>query len=898
MGFLEYSNRAPGVVRSLWVWVSISLLGHQTLAYALVSAVTWGSLASAPVAADPFDEAAVKGQSFGRSLIAGPSTDGQRIRFEGASGMESVEVVELFQSLGRAEETTDLEGAFGDDTATDALAATLASRLKTEDSAPGEAYRLVRETALHTGHPDLFDEPIFRASKTILDGDDPVFESFFTGCTRTAVTSGSKVSVHVPDYKTCERLHRPSSGTCTIHHALSTSGKLGQVFVGALGVSVNTFQFDLKNGTWQSIAPSDGAQFAGELPFTIDAAEVCDGQHHYRYVGAWDWPSAPVPGEFDSSVCYTVVQHPTCTNDLIGRVELRDNCSSGDTWFKYAAEFNFAWVKLTADRWSTPDCVDRARGIDDGACKGSYRCTTGPDSAGCIDIGGFKLCHGEAVTEAISKPPVAGLDKLCLAAEVTADCGFNVGQLDCWTDVQGNRQCPFSDGTRVDTCTALASDPACAFVRSECIAGLEGDSGKCYAFSETWDCGDEVEVPRERTTEILQCGGPIRCMGESCVRAPREANPDFTRAASALQAVNFTAMDLSCEAAATPGGPHDGRETGCRVFKGEGMECKKALGGWVDCCETPAGIRLADYLKMTMASWDLAQKLELGEALAAKGLDVPGAWKAMQGWTSSTFASVTQPLTSAWGELVQGVTAEPVATLENVSLESLKAELTQATGQFVVDLFGEEVAQLFFSQATNSAGETVYELGGSMGTALSAIMYAYMVYTVLNILVHIIWECEAAEFQLGAKRELKSCQPVGSYCANDSLFGCIEKRESFCCYHSPFARIVQAGAREQLGLGFGRADRPMCEGLTLAQFAEIDWTRIDLDEWFGILASTGVLPSAGDYDVTYSLANATTSRYATVPTPNALERVEQRVDEAQFDAARNKIRNDLWSGIR
>ena len=139
---------------------------------------------------------------------------------------------------------------------------------------------------------------------------------------------------------------------------------------------------------------------------------------------------------------------------------------------------------------------------------------------------------------------------------------------------------------------------------------------------------------------------------------------------------------------------------------------------------------------------------------------------------------------------------------------------------------------------------------------------------------------------------------MGSYCANESLLGCVEKRESFCCYHSPFVRIVQAGAREQLGLGFGRADRPTCEGLTLAQFAEIDWTRIDLDQWFGILASTGVLPSAGDYDVTYSLANATTSPYATVPTPNALERVEQRVDEAQFDAARNKIRNDLWGAIR
>ena len=73
-------------------------------------------------------------------------------------------------------------------------------------------------------------------------------------------------------------------------------------------------------------------------------------------------------------------------------------------------------------------------------------------------------------------------------------------------------------------------------------------------------------------------------------------------------------------------------------------------------------------------------------------------------------------------------------------------------------------------------------------------------------------ECEQAEFELGAKRELKSCHYVGSYCASDVLGVCIERRRSYCCFTTPLARILNEQARPQLGRGWGSAKHPDCAG--------------------------------------------------------------------------------------
>ncbi|MGB8146640.1 MAG: conjugal transfer protein TraN [Chromatiaceae bacterium] len=73
---------------------------------------------------------------------------------------------------------------------------------------------------------------------------------------------------------------------------------------------------------------------------------------------------------------------------------------------------------------------------------------------------------------------------------------------------------------------------------------------------------------------------------------------------------------------------------------------------------------------------------------------------------------------------------------------------------------------------TNGAANGVLQLGGGaawLGTVMVWVMWAYTLYTVAMILIKLIWTCEQAEFELGAKRELKACHKVGGYCKKKVL---------------------------------------------------------------------------------------------------------------------------------
>jgi conjugal transfer mating pair stabilization protein TraN len=74
---------------------------------------------------------------------------------------------------------------------------------------------------------------------------------------------------------------------------------------------------------------------------------------------------------------------------------------------------------------------------------------------------------------------------------------------------------------------------------------------------------------------------------------------------------------------------------------------------------------------------------------------------------------------------------------------------------------------------------------------------------------------------------------------------CVEKRDSFCCYESPLSRILNEQIKDQLGLSWGSPEEPLCGGIPLTTLPNVDWSRINLDEWIGILTLTGHMPTVG-----------------------------------------------------
>lgn len=108
-----------------------------------------------------------------------------------------------------------------------------------------------------------------------------------------------------------------------------------------------------------------------------------------------------------------------------------------------------------------------------------------------------------------------------------------------------------------------------------------------------------------------------------------------------------------------------------------------------------------------------------------------------------------------------------------------------------------------------------------------------------------ILDCEQAEQVLAMKRDNRLCHSLGSYCsARVPIIGvCIETTESYCCFNSRLSRILNEQGRAQIGKGWGGPQNPECSGFTVAQLQSLDFSRMNLEEFYAEIAPT--LPDAG-----------------------------------------------------
>lgn len=116
---------------------------------------------------------------------------------------------------------------------------------------------------------------------------------------------------------------------------------------------------------------------------------------------------------------------------------------------------------------------------------------------------------------------------------------------------------------------------------------------------------------------------------------------------------------------------------------------------------------------------------------------------------------------------------------------------------------------------------------------------------ILAIQLSGILDCEQAEQILAMKRDNRLCHGVGSYCSSrlPIIRLCVETTESYCCFNSRLARILNEQGRSQLGRSWGGPQSPDCSGFTVAQLQALDFSRMDLTEFYAEIAPT--LPDVG-----------------------------------------------------
>jgi conjugal transfer mating pair stabilization protein TraN len=780
------------------------------------------------------------------------------------------------------------------------------------------------------------NDPLWAQTDDVLDHFEAIAGTFGHCETETTFRNGTR-ETHVPDLRTCDRL-AAQGGSCSWYHdyQLPTEATLvtvsGSATLEPCGPGCTRVKLE-RGGSWSAFdaiagvvlvndPPLEGG-FAVSDPTRVDSIQVTlvfgDKPDHEAAEGWFlqetqSWYSARFPGVdrarttpgdwYDATPMtdslrnggqFSLRHHHTWTySDQGGPTEACPLCTEQFSYPAYvgaislAIEIRFASQPLRS-MWGTNDgCFDLLDTLGSDFCSGTIECLGSPPLAadGCYENGEVRICQ-----EAMAPPPLAGYNRFCTELKVTADCGaFNQGQMPCWTDAQGALQCPYNNGGEPSDCIALEQDPACGFIKSACVEGATDQRGICFLHEETWDCGIPQTIPVLERVRTLDCAGPVRCMGTDCAEFPDEQSEDFGQAVAALQAVQMAVTDMQCTAGGT-----------CRVFAGAPYECKRAVGGIVDCCTTPQGIALADYISLIFA----VGKIDAAIMGLDQGAVIRGSWETLRQPLTSTWSAVTESFTSVANTFTGRTAAAATDAAAELGLGTVKQALLKQTAEWAAQLFGDAAVNALFSTTSGGAAVSggvvaegsVLQLGGGtawLGTAMAWVMSAYMIYTVAMILIRIIWTCEQREFELGAKRELRACHRVGSYCKQEVLTWCVEKRDSYCCFNTPLARIMNQQIRPQLGRDWGEAKHPDCSGIDVRDFARVDWDRVNLDEWLAILYETGHFPTPGTLTVDDLTGAGSALTVRSEGRADAATRTTQRIDGLDSEAVRNDAESELW----
>jgi len=107
-----------------------------------------------------------------------------------------------------------------------------------------------------------------------------------------------------------------------------------------------------------------------------------------------------------------------------------------------------------------------------------------------------------------------------------------------------------------------------------------------------------------------------------------------------------------------------------------------------------------------------------------------------------------------------------------------------------------------------------------------------------SIVASRIFNCKGEEKELIALNQKGLCHYVGSYCSLEIFGLCIQRKKTSCCFNSKLGRILQEQGRPTLRAfaprgNWGSPKHPNCRGFTPEEFQMLDFSKIDLSEWYG-----------------------------------------------------------------
>jgi conjugal transfer mating pair stabilization protein TraN len=452
-----------------------------------------------------------------------------------------------------------------------------------------------------------------------------------------------------------------------------------------------------------------------------------------------------------------------------------------------------------------------------------YQCAP-PNTGPTVDALGNQVCTTPSNTTIPATAVIVTIVSTELATPVaTVTDHWDSGCASLEALVPPGYLLPDGDNTTVGTGGTTSSIAKCFRINSVCsdatpetrLINFKEVTRACWQWTNTFDCvlADTRSDCGQPRFGQCQPSGPPRCVEMDAVTVPSFCNherQDFScKIADAVyQTVQNCGTQQFCEDGSCwdTGHPPDPdfartvayleaqREagkylepSGLQVFKGFHNTCTKKLFGLVNCCNKGGTNALSMFTNLSLAL----------NAVSTVG--------------KASFSSYTYD-----------------------------ALFTSDAPEFAITGF-----EALFGTGLDSGLAGL--LAGDLVVAdfIIALVPSYWTIAMLAIQYSGIMSCSDDEKVTAMKRDARLCVEFGDYCSSCiSVFGkcvaCLERTKSYCCFNSHLARIINEQGRAQVGKGWGSdtARNPDCSGFSVAELQSLDFSRMDLSEFYAEITPT------------------------------------------------------------
>jgi conjugal transfer mating pair stabilization protein TraN len=437
----------------------------------------------------------------------------------------------------------------------------------------------------------------------------------------------------------------------------------------------------------------------------------------------------------------------------------------------------------------------------------------------------------------------------------------------------------FSDILNMDdACSQYERESRCVFDKAACANGwLDDDSGICYGWDIDYTCESGTQVIVRRTKENDACFSDTKCIGDDCAYKADETNTDFVKTAAMYASINELDNERKCTDPSDP--------STCQVFVGSQEFCSWDQFKVNDCCSLEGTDSAPNLFKGTLTMFKAGQFAATAEGpftdMFMKDNFVKKGWDMVKsGWDTATqyMKGVTDPLVenassianSFWdmvsgpftssAEAVSGTVASTVTTeggaVVTSFLDDISAAVTAAMDsvyEAVWEIMPDVMQQAVSGAASALGAETAQSEGVQslqfvsefVTNMLGFVMFLYSMYQLLKLVYNLLTACKEEELEMPTKLKERKCFFATHVPCEKTLGVCTTKaKDEYCCFASTLSRIIMEQAIEQVGSTPKKwYESEQCRGFTLDELTYVDFSKINFDEWIGLMVESGSLPS-------------------------------------------------------